>query len=119
LVTGLLGVAGALFRVLLDEDTQNPVLATTQVFDIHHFQPVGCGNPIRGTADLLNIQCHNCRFKCRGFTAKEKWAFAHSFLRVSSLCAEKSEARNKLVCLLKHTPFSARFQRLGAAPEWV
>ena len=59
----LLGPAGALFGVLLDEDSQNPMLAAPQVFDLHHVQPVRCRNPIRRTADLLNAQCHICRFK--------------------------------------------------------
>jgi hypothetical protein len=54
-----------LFRVLFDEDTQNPMFAAAQVLEIHYFQPVGCGHTIRGLADLHYIQCHTYRFFCR------------------------------------------------------
>jgi hypothetical protein len=41
---------------------------------------------------------------------KEKWAFAHSFLRVTPQCAE-GEAKGQTCLLLKNTPFPSRFQR--------
>jgi hypothetical protein len=83
LFTGLERPASAMFCVLFDEDPQNPVFTATQVLDIHYFQAMGCSDPIRRMTDLLNAQCHNCRRRC--FAAKEKWAFAHSFLRVAPL----------------------------------
>jgi hypothetical protein len=44
---------------------------------------------------------------------KEKWAFAHSSLRVTPQCAE-GEAKGQIRLLLKSTPFSREFQRFPA-----
>jgi hypothetical protein len=44
---------------------------------------------------------------------KEKWASAHSFLRV--LRSAEGEARGQIRLLLKDTPISDEIQRFGAA----
>jgi hypothetical protein len=44
---------------------------------------------------------------------KEKWAFAHSFLRV--LRSAEGEARGQIRLLLKNTPISDQIQRFGVA----
>jgi hypothetical protein len=44
---------------------------------------------------------------------KEKWASAHSFLRV--LRSAEGEARGQIRLLLKNTPISDEIQRFGAA----
>jgi hypothetical protein len=44
---------------------------------------------------------------------KEKWAFAHSFLRV--LRSAEGEARGQIRLLVKNTPISDEIQRFGAA----
>jgi hypothetical protein len=46
---------------------------------------------------------------------KEKWAFAHSFLRVTPQCAE-GEAKGQIRLLFKNTPISGEFQRGESHP---
>jgi hypothetical protein len=47
---------------------------------------------------------------------KEKWAFAHSFLRVTPQCAE-GEAKGQIRLLSKNTPISGEFQRGESHPS--
>jgi hypothetical protein len=53
---------------------------------------------------------------CAVSRPKEKWAFAHSFLRVTPQCAE-GEAKGQIRLLFKNTPFPGEFQRFPASPE--
>src|ERR1700679_1711094 len=53
---------------------------------------------------------------CAASRPKEKWAFAHSFLRVTPQCAE-GEAKGQIRLLFKNTPFSGEFQRFPAGRQ--
>jgi hypothetical protein len=44
---------------------------------------------------------------------KEKWAFAHSFLRVTPQCGE---AKGQIRLRFQNTPFAGEFQRFPASP---
>jgi hypothetical protein len=67
-------------------------------------------SPIGPVRRLHGIQAR------RNVGPKEKWAFAHSFLRVTPQCA-KGEAKGQIRLLFKNTPFSGELQRFPAGRQ--